>query len=98
MKLRSRHIIGNRETGNWIERTAARTMLRAVRFTDEDFDKPLVALAVPYTNGTPCNDHIRELGELGDLLQSELEPADCKVIIFGTQVVSDDISMGTAAM
>lgn len=95
MKLRSNHITGNRETGNWIERTAARTMLRAVRFTDEDFDKPLVALAVPYTNGTPCNDHIRELG---DLLQSELEAVGCKVIIFGTPVVSDGISMGTEAM
>lgn len=95
MKLRSKHITGNREIGNWIERTAARAMLRAVRFTDEDFDKPLVALAVPYTNGTPCNDHIRELG---DLLQSELEAADCKVIIFGTPVVSDGISMGTEAM
>ena len=95
MKLRSRNITGNREIGNWIERTAARTMLRAVRFTDEDFDKPLVALAVPYTNGTPCNDHIRELG---DLLQVELEAVGCKVIIFGTPVVSDGISMGTEAM
>jgi dihydroxy-acid dehydratase len=63
MKLRISDITGNRETGNWIERTAARTMLRAVRFTDEDFTKPLIALAVPYTNGTPCNDHIRELGD-----------------------------------
>ncbi len=95
MKLRSTNITGNRDTGNWIERTAARTMLRAVRFTDEDFDKPLVALAVPYTNGTPCNDHIRELG---DLLHFELEAAGCKVIIFGTPVVSDGISMGTEAM
>lgn len=95
MKLRSSHITGNRESGNWIERTAARTMLRAVRFTDEDFDKPLVALAVPYTNGTPCNDHIRELG---DLLQAEIEAVGCKVVIFGTPVVSDGISMGTEAM
>ena len=95
MKRRSNHITGNRDTGNWIERTAARTMLRAVRFTDEDFDKPLIALAVPYTNGTPCNDHIRALG---DLLQAEIEAAGCKVIIFGTPVVSDGISMGTEAM
>lgn len=95
MKRRSSHITGKRGTGNWIERTAARSMLRAVRFTDEDFDKPLIALAVPYTNGTPCNDHIRVLG---DLLQAEIETAGCKVIIFGTPVVSDGISMGTEAM
>jgi dihydroxy-acid dehydratase len=95
MKRRSDEITGNREQGNWVERTAARTMLRAVRFSDEDFDKPLIALAVPYTNGTPCNDHIRELG---DLLQAEIEAAGGKAIIFGTPVVSDGISMGTEAM
>lgn len=78
-----------------MERTASRTMLRAVRFSDDDFDKPLVAVAVPYTNGTPCNDHIRDLG---DLLQEEIEAVGGKAIIFGTPVVSDGISMGTEAM
>ena len=95
MKRRSGQITGEQESGNWAERTAARTMLRAVRFTDEDFEKPLIALAVPYTNGTPCNDHIRELG---DLLQAEIEAAGGKTVIFGTPVVSDGISMGTEAM
>lgn len=95
MKRRSEEITGNRQENTWVERTAARTMLRAVRFYDEDFDKPLIALAVPYTNGTPCNDHIRELG---DLLQAEIEKAGGKAIIFGTPVVSDGISMGTEAM
>ena len=95
MKRRSGTITGSPGQANWVERTAARTMLRAVRFNDEDFAKPLVALAVPYTNGTPCNDHIRTLG---DLLQGELEAAGAKVIVFGTPVVSDGISMGTEAM
>ncbi|MCA1746961.1 MAG: hypothetical protein LC655_04640, partial [Bacteroidales bacterium] len=76
MKRRSGKITGDPGGANWAERTAARTMLRAVRFNDEDFAKPLVALAVPYTNGTPCNDHIRTLG---DLLQAELEAAGAKV-------------------
>jgi len=95
MKRRSSKITGNRKSGNWIERTAARSMLRAVRFSDDDFEKPLIALAVPYTNGTPCNDHLRELG---DLLQAEIEANGCKAIIFGTPVVSDGISMGTESM
>ena len=95
MKRRSSQITGNRGDANWVERTASRTMLRAVRFTDEDFTKPLIAVAVPYTNGTPCNDHIRDLG---DLLQQEIEAAGGKAIIFGTPVVSDGISMGTEAM
>ncbi|MBT8361058.1 MAG: dihydroxy-acid dehydratase [Deltaproteobacteria bacterium] len=95
MKRRSHEITGSREVGNWEARTPARTMLRAVRFSEEDFHKPLIALAVPYTNGTPCNDHIRELG---DLLHQEIEAAGGKAIIFGTPVVSDGISMGTEAM
>jgi dihydroxy-acid dehydratase len=95
MKRRSGKITGDPGGTNWVERTAARTMLRAVRFSDDDFAKPLVALAIPYTNGTPCNDHIRTLG---DLLQTELEAAGAKVIVFGTPVVSDGISMGTEAM
>ena len=70
-------------------------MLRAVGFNDGDFQKPLIAVAVPFTNGTPCNDHIRELGEL---VQQEIEAAGGKAIVFGTPVVSDGISMGTEAM
>lgn len=95
MKRRSSRITGEKGGANWVERTAARTMLRAVRFKDEDFDKPVIAVAVPYTNGTPCNDHIRDLG---DLVQREIEAAGGKAIIFGTPVVSDGISMGTEAM
>jgi dihydroxy-acid dehydratase len=95
MKRRSELITGKHGESSWVERTASRTMLRAVRFSDEDFTKPLIALAVPYSNGTPCNDQLRELG---DLLQAEIEAAGGKAIVFGTPVVSDGISMGTEAM
>lgn len=95
MKRRSEEITGRKDTDKWVERTAARTMLRAVRFTDEDFAKPIIALAVPYTNGTPCNDHVRTLG---DMVQQAIEDAGGKAIVFGTPVVSDGISMGTEAM
>jgi dihydroxy-acid dehydratase len=95
MKRRSEEITGRKNTEKWVERTAARTMLRAVRFTDEDFDKPIIALAIPYTNGTPCNDHVRALG---DIVQQAIEDAGGKAIVFGTPVVSDGISMGTEAM
>jgi dihydroxy-acid dehydratase len=95
MKRRSEEITGQKNSEKWVARTAARTMLRAVRFTDEDFDKPIIALAVPHTNGTPCNDHVRALG---DIVQQAIEDAGGKVIVFGTPVVSDGISMGTEAM
>jgi len=95
MKKRSSEITGTPGGADWAERTAARSMLRAVRFSDEDFEKPIIAVAVPHTNGTPCNDHIRDLG---DLVQDEIEAAGGKAIIFGTPVVSDGISMGSEAM
>ena len=56
---------------------------------------PIVALAVPHTNGTPCNDHI---GELGRIVFEAIEKNGGKCITFGTPVVSDGISMGTDGM
>jgi dihydroxy-acid dehydratase len=95
MKHRSKQLTGDKNGGNWVRRSASRAMLRAVRFEDEDFDKPIIAVAAPYTNATPCNDHIWQLAEL--ILQA-IEQKGGKGILFGTPVVSDGISMGTEAM
>ena len=38
--------------------------MRAVGFEDKDFQKPLIAVAVPETNITPCNAHIATLGDI----------------------------------
>lgn len=95
LKTKSRELTGTPGSANWVKRSAARAMLRAVRFTDNDFEKPIIAVACPYTNGTPCNDHIQLLGKL---VQEEIARAGGKDIIFGTPVISDGISMGTSAM
>ncbi len=95
LKTRSAEITGTKGTADWIRRSAARAMLRAVRFSDEDFEKPIIAIACPYTNATPCNDHINTLGEI---IQKEVRKLGGKDIIFGTPVVSDGISMGTKGM
>jgi|CXWL01.1.fsa_nt_gi dihydroxy-acid dehydratase len=96
LKRRSGALTGLHGDKNWIKRAPARAMLRAVDFKqEEDFDKAIVALAAPYTNGTPCNEHIQEMG---NILKKELELVGAMPIIFGTPVVSDGISMGTEAM
>ncbi|KKT34487.1 MAG: Dihydroxy-acid dehydratase [Parcubacteria group bacterium GW2011_GWA2_44_12] len=95
LKIRSAELTGTKGASDWIRRSAARAMLRAVRFKDEDFEKPIIAIACPYTNATPCNDHINILGEI---LQKEVAKQGGKDIIFGTPVVSDGISMGTKGM
>jgi dihydroxy-acid dehydratase len=70
-------------------------MLRAVDFTDEDFAKPIITVACPFTNATPCNDHIRNLG---DILSREIDQAGGKAFLFGTPVISDGETMGMEGM
>jgi dihydroxy-acid dehydratase len=44
-----------------IERTANRAMLRAVGFTDADFDKPIIAVSSSTSDVSPCNIHLDDL-------------------------------------
>ena len=95
MKHRSSLLTGTPGGADWAKRAAARAMLRAVDFTDEDFVKPIVTVACPFTNATPCNDHIRDLG---DILFQEIEGAGGKPFVFGTPVISDGETMGMEGM
>ncbi|MCW5854035.1 MAG: hypothetical protein KIT87_28465, partial [Anaerolineae bacterium] len=45
----------SRVTTQGVERSPNRSMLRAVGFTDADFNKPIVGVANGYSNITPCN-------------------------------------------
>ncbi|MBL4694303.1 dihydroxy-acid dehydratase [Candidatus Gracilibacteria bacterium] len=94
-KIRSGALTGLHGEKNWYKRGAARAMMRAVDFKEEDFDKPLIAVASPYTNATPCNDHIDRLGRV---VMDELKRVDAMPLIFGTPIVSDGITMGTDGM
>jgi len=70
-------------------------MLRAVGFTDGDFDKPIVGVANAYSTITPCNAGLNSLAEraIESLRESGTMPQ-----VFGTITVSDGISMGTEGM
>ena len=92
---RSNLLVGTKGTDSWLKRAPARAMMRAVGFKDEDFQKPLVTIACPYTNITPCNAHIRNLG---DIIFKEVEKQNGKPILFGTPVVTDGESMGMEGM
>jgi dihydroxy-acid dehydratase len=94
-KHRSTMLTGTPGGADWAKRAAARAMLRAVDFTDEDFAKPIITVACPFTNATPCNDHIRDLG---DILSREIEQAGGKAFLFGTPVISDGETMGMEGM
>jgi dihydroxy-acid dehydratase len=78
-----------------IKQTPSRSMLRAVGFGDEDFNKPQVGVASTWSNLTPCNVHIDELARL---VAAGADRAGAKAVTFNTITVSDGISMGTPGM
>lgn len=95
LKTRSTELTGAPGSDNWIKRAPARAMFRAVGYTDKDFEKPLITVACPYANATPCNAHIKDLG---DIVSEEIEKTGGKPIIFGTPVVTDGETMGMEGM
>lgn len=78
-----------------IEQAPARAMLRAVGFTDEDFEKPQVGIASTWSMVTPCNMHIDKLAEEA---AAGADEAGGKGVIFNTITISDGISNGTEGM
>ncbi|MEE9258920.1 MAG: dihydroxy-acid dehydratase, partial [Nitrospinaceae bacterium] len=77
------------------KRAPNRSMLRAVGFTDEDFDKPIIGVANGQSDITPCN---AGLGKLADLAAMEIRQNGGMPQTFGTITISDGISMGTEGM
>jgi dihydroxy-acid dehydratase len=77
------------------QRSPNRAMLRAVGFSDKDFDKPIVGVANGFSTITPCN---KGLNELAINAEHALKEAGAMPQMFGTITVSDGISMGTEGM
>jgi len=78
-----------------VQRSPNRSMLRAVGFTDNDFNKPIIGIANGYSTITPCN---LGLGILTGRAEAAARAANSMPQVFGTVTVSDGISMGTEGM
>ena len=78
-----------------LAQTPSRAMLRAVGFSDGDFNKPQIGIASTWSMVTPCNMHINELA---DYAAEGANDAGAKALVFNTITVSDGISMGTQGM
>ena len=76
-------------------RAPARAMLKATGLSDEDIERPLVAVVNTWTDVTPCNLHLRDLAE--HVCQGVRE-AGGTPINFNTITVSDAVTMGTEGM
>ena len=77
------------------DRAPARSMLRALGFTDEDFTKPQIVVASSASDMTPCNVHLGDLNEHGRPGGTE---AGGKPVYCNSITVTDGISMGTQGM
>ena len=78
-----------------LERAPSRAMLRAVGFSDKDFEKAQLGIASTWSMVTPCNMHIDKLAAEAAV---GVEKARGKAVVFNTITISDGISMGTEGM
>jgi dihydroxy-acid dehydratase len=78
-----------------VQRSPNRAMLRAVGFSDRDFQKSIVGVANSYSTITPCN---LGLNLLAQRAEKAIAAAGAMPQVFGTITVSDGISMGTEGM
>ncbi|MEA5517018.1 dihydroxy-acid dehydratase [Nodularia sp. UHCC 0506] len=78
-----------------VQRSPNRAMLRAVGFTDEDFNKAIVGISNSYSTITPCNMGINKLAQRAEI---GIKNAGAMPQMFGTITISDGISMGTEGM
>lgn len=85
----------SREVTEGPERAPHRAMFRAMGYDDEDLASPMVGIANPAADITPCNVH---LGDVADAAIEGVDDAEGMPIEFGTITISDAISMGTEGM
>jgi dihydroxy-acid dehydratase len=76
-------------------RAAARAMLKAIGFKDEDLKKPIVGIANTWTETMPCNYGLRDLAKY---VKQGVRAAGGTPMEFNTISVSDGVAMGTPAM
>ena len=77
------------------DRAAARAMLKAIGFTDDDLAKPLVGVATTWIETMPCNFNQRELAQR---VKAGIRAAGGTPMEFNTISISDGVSMGTEGM
>jgi dihydroxy-acid dehydratase len=77
------------------DRAAARGMLKAIGFTDDDLARPIIGVATTWIETMPCNYNQRRLAEH---VKAGIRAAGGTAMEFGTISVSDGTTMGTEGM
>jgi hypothetical protein len=77
------------------DRAAARGMLKAIGFSDEDLAKPIIGVGHSWIETMPCNYNHRRLAEAA---KEGIRAAGGTPMEFNTISISDGVSMGTEGM
>src|SRR5258708_25467617 len=77
------------------DRAPARSFYKAIGFTDEDLQKPIVGIANTWTETMPCNFNLRQLAVR---IKEGVRAAGGTPMEFNTVAISDGITMGTEGM
>src|SRR5205085_9314618 len=85
----------SRTTTNGRNMAGARALWRATGMTDDDFGKPIIAVANSFTQFVPGHVHLRDLGKL---VSDEIAAAGGVGREFNTIAVDDGIAMGHGGM
>jgi dihydroxy-acid dehydratase len=89
VRHRSRILLDGRD------RAPARSMLKAIGFTDEDLSKPIVGVANTWIETMPCNYNLRRLAAR---VKDGIRAAGGTPMEYNTIAISDGITMGTEGM
>ena len=93
MTLDPKH--ASRTITNGRDRAGARSMLKAIGFTDADLARPIVGIANTWIETMPCNYHLRRLAEK---VKEGVRAAGGTPMEFNTIAISDGVTMGTEGM
>jgi dihydroxy-acid dehydratase len=77
------------------DRAPARAMLRAIGFTREELERPIIGVGHSWIETMPCNWNHRELAEK---VKAGIRAAGGTPMEFNTIAVSDGVTMGTQGM
>jgi len=77
------------------DRAPARSMLKAIGFTDEDLRKPIIGVANTWIETMPCNYNLRALAAK---VKEGIRDAGGTPMEFNTIAISDGVTMGTQGM
>ncbi len=80
---------------NGRDRAPARSMLKAIGFSDEDLAKPIIGVAHMWIETMPCNFNHRDLAVK---VKEGIRAAGATPMEFNTVSISDGVTMGTQGM